>query len=79
MRDILWFPRRSHIISAAVWCNRRGHFEGNISVSRIRLPLLIAGAALVVLVGAFVALGLIDVAPQPVTVEKTIPNARFSN
>ena len=48
-------------------------------MSRIRLPLLIAGAVLVMVVGAFVVLGLIDVSPAPSTVEKSIPNARFSN
>ncbi|NNG04867.1 MAG: hypothetical protein HKM95_12310 [Inquilinus sp.] len=47
-------------------------------MSRNRLSLLVASAVLVVLVGSVVVLGLVDVAPPQETVEKTIPNDRFS-
>lgn len=40
--------------------------------------MMIAALAVVVLVAGFVVLGLIDVAPQPQSVEKVISNDRLS-
>lgn len=45
---------------------------------KLRLPLALAALALSVLVAGFVVLGLIDMAPQPQSVEKVISNDRLS-
>lgn len=58
--------------------SRSGYESGATPRGRSRLVLVIAVAAAAVLVGGIVALGLVDVAPPPQSVEKTVPNDRLS-
>jgi hypothetical protein len=58
--------------------NRSSYEKGSTPRGQSRLWLVLAAVAVSVLVAGFVVLGLIDVAPQPQTVEKVISNDRLS-
>lgn len=58
--------------------NRSSYESGSAPRGRSRLWLALAALGVSVLVAGFVVLGLIDVAPQPQSVEKVISSDRLS-